>query len=71
MKSVKFNKKLTLNKKTIVNLENTLMKHALGGKPIPNTNIVCVTYGLDSCPTICNTLDPIGGCLPWICPFES
>jgi hypothetical protein len=33
MKTKKFNKKLTLNKKTISNLENGQMKDAYGGAP--------------------------------------
>jgi hypothetical protein len=67
MKTKSFRKKLDLNKKTIANLDPKKMNHALGGKTIPDTEEICVTYGQDSCPTICKTLDPIGGCLPIHC----
>jgi hypothetical protein len=70
MKSVTLNKKLTLNKKTIANLGNTGMKYALGGKPEPDTDEICVTFGLGSCPTICKTLNPIGGCIPEYCAIK-
>jgi hypothetical protein len=71
MKSVKLNKKLTLNKKTVANLGNTGMKYALGGKDEPDTEEICVTYGENSCPTVCYTRDPIGGCIPEYCAIKS
>ena len=70
MKTKSFRKKLNLNKKTIANLDTNKMNNALGGKPEPATEEICVTYGLDSCPTICKTLDPIGGCLPIHCALK-
>lgn len=67
MKTKSFRKKLNLNKKTIANLDTKKMNNALGGKPEPDTEEICVTYGVDSCPTICKTLEPFGGCLPINC----
>jgi hypothetical protein len=71
MRIKRINKKLKLNKQTIANLGTNKMKNVLGGKPEPDTEEICVTYGQDSCPTICLTLAPLGGCLPIHCVTES
>lgn len=47
MKTKKIGKKLTLNKKTISNLEIKAMNDVLGGAPSLNT--LCETWGTDSC----------------------
>jgi hypothetical protein len=58
MKSKKFSMKLTLNKKTIANLNESTMKEIHGGYKL--------TVGLDSCLTICYiTGDPF--CLVKLC----
>ena len=67
MKAIIFNKKLILNKKTIVNLDSGEMKHALGGATIPITEDVCLTYGKLSCPTRCYTVFPGAPCQGWTC----
>jgi hypothetical protein len=62
MKTKKFSMKLTLNKKTIVNLNDNAMKEAHGG--ISET-CRCPTYGVTSCGTDCysGVLFPC----PWVC----
>jgi hypothetical protein len=53
MKSKKFEKKLTLNKKTIVNLSEATMKNAQGGLITKESE--CCTINATYCDT-CNTL---------------
>lgn len=62
MRTVTFNKKLRLNKKTIAHLDNRQMNHALGGKPTLDTEEICVTYGERSCDTVCLTVSPLVPC---------
>ena len=44
MKTKKFNKKLVLNKKTIVNLKNGQMKKVQGGKTYPPCGSPCTEF---------------------------
>lgn len=53
MKAKNFKKKLTLNKKTIVNLEKQTMSKIYGGDP--PTNITCVTRCIRRCAIILPT----------------
>lgn len=62
MKIKNFNKRLALNKNTIVNLNNDEMNGVHGGGPL-SLNPICITLSCDtncslvsSCPTV--TLDP-------------
>ena len=59
MKTKKFNKKLSLNKKTIADLNEEEMKKAIGG--VSGVDTTCletmlITCGVQSCGTICFTL---------------
>jgi hypothetical protein len=64
MKSKKFRMKLTLNKKTIVNLNDNAMKEVHGGK---SETCFCYTYGRTSCGTDCYS--EVGTPFPckWVC----
>lgn len=55
MKTKKFSKKLALNKKTIVHLDNEETKKVLGGTGLCTTK---VTYRQGSCNTVCYTINP-------------
>jgi hypothetical protein len=65
MKSIKFHKKLTLNKKTVAHLDNGQMKNMLGGEPLSIR--FCPTWGPGSCPTYCATVNPPELCPPKAC----
>ena len=64
MKFKKFSMKLTLNKKTIANLNDNVMKEVHGGK---SETCFCPTYGLTSCGTDCYS--EAGDPFPckWVC----
>ena len=64
MKSKKFSMKLTLNKKTISNLNDNAMGEVLGGE---SETCLCPTYGWTSCDTDC--FSEVGGPFPckWVC----
>ena len=54
MKAKNFNKKLSLNKKTIVDLNNNALTEVLGGDPQPGTTKCYTMVAMDSCEnTIC------------------
>lgn len=55
MKIKKFNKKLSLNKKTIVNLEDRELKNVNGGGDKPPNSII---YEATACPSLCHTFCP-------------
>jgi hypothetical protein len=55
MKIKKFNKKLGLNKKTIVNLEDRELKNVNGGGDRPPKSII---YDVTACPSLCHTFCP-------------
>lgn len=62
MKPKKLDKRLSLNKRTISNLENKKLNEVLGGAPSIDT--LCKTWGGNSCEgTICYSIDP-----PAMCP---
>jgi hypothetical protein len=60
MKAKNFNKKLALNKKTIVDFNNNAQKEVLGGDPQPGTTKCYTMVAMESCEnTICYTyIDP-------------
>jgi len=62
MKTKKFNKRLSLNKKTIADLNGKEMKNAIGG--VSGVDTTCletrlITCGVKSCGSICFTLPDI------------
>ncbi len=65
MKTKKFNKKLTLNKKTVVNLDSSNMNGVQGG--IVETYYTCPT-NLTHCRTRCATYCPLCPSLDTACP---
>jgi len=66
MKSKKFSMKLTLNKKTIVNLNDNVMKEVHGGVP-PTYYTYCQTCGLTSCGTDCYSEAGSPFHCKWVC----
>jgi hypothetical protein len=58
MKPTNISKKLKLNKNTIANMINADMNKVRGGLP--------PTYGVNSCITICHTVDG-HFCIGWVC----
>jgi hypothetical protein len=67
MKSKQFNKKMTLNKKTVANLNNGEMREVNGGDICPHK----ITYQAGSCPTVCYTMNSdksiVVCCAPYHC----
>lgn len=57
MKTKTFNKKLALNKKTIVDLNNEEIKNAFGGNEENGFCGIRITYGQGSCVTVCYTMN--------------
>lgn len=68
MKTKNFNKRLSLNKKTVVNLNHGEMKNVQGGEPECAFKI---TYQVGSCPTVCYTMNSdksiVVCCAPYHC----
>jgi hypothetical protein len=56
MKIKKFSKKLSLNKKTIANLENRELKNVNGGGDDQKTK--SIIYEATACPSLCHTFCP-------------
>ncbi|MCU0284964.1 MAG: class I lanthipeptide [Acidobacteria bacterium] len=71
MKPKNFSKKLMLNKKTVVHLDNNEMNGANGGAVTYTQDVNCLTYGKNSCPTACYTIEynPLSApcCAAWVC----
>jgi hypothetical protein len=75
MKPRNFIKKLTLNKKTIVHLNNDETKEVVGGADPTVSFVVCcaeMTYGQGSCETVCYTVNSaeksvVLCCAPYYC----
>jgi hypothetical protein len=70
MKPQKFSKKLSLNKKTIVHLDNGESKKAAAGRP----ECQYATWGAGSCDTVCHTewsgeddKSVVICCAGWVC----
>ncbi|NIM14332.1 MAG: hypothetical protein GTO45_20040 [Candidatus Aminicenantes bacterium] len=71
MKTKNFTKKLTLNKKTIVHLNNEEIKNAFAGVEDNELCAIRETYGGGSCVTVCYTQNSdksvIICCAAWYC----
>jgi hypothetical protein len=61
MKPKTFEKKLSLNKKTIANLKDDELSHAVGGINEPPTEHTCMA---NTCPTDCGTCATHCTCAP-------